>query len=143
MTFGMILLALILVCSFAGSLIGQGNDPSWYVQTYPNWHGTILTLGLDDVFGSWYFITLMALLCLNLILCSLIHIRRVVKTSKNAAAQAATRETKVLLTGEGVTQLRAHLEARHYQKEKFEGATVYSKNKLGWYGSFLTHLAIC
>ena len=142
MTFGMILLVLILVCSFAGSLIGQGNDPSWYVQTYPEWHGTILSLGLDDVFNSWYFITLMALLCLNLTLCSLIRIRRVVKASQSAAAQAAKRETKVFLTTQGTAQLRTHLEACHYKKEEFGETTVYSKNRLGWYGSFLTHLAI-
>ena len=77
MAFGMILLVLILICSLAGSLIAQGNDPAWYVQTYPGWHGTLLTLGLDDVFNSWYFITLLVLLCLNLTLCSLIRIRRV------------------------------------------------------------------
>ena len=34
MAFGMVLLVLILICSLAGSLIAQGNDPSWYVQTY-------------------------------------------------------------------------------------------------------------
>ena len=93
MTFGMILLVLILVCSFAGSLIGQGNDPGWYVQTYPDLHGMILTLGLDDVFNSWYFITLMVLLSLNLTLCSLIRVRRVGKARKNAPAQAANRDT--------------------------------------------------
>lgn len=142
MTFGMILLVLILICSFAGSLIAQGNVPGWYVETYPDWHGTILMLGLDDVFNSWYFITLMVLLCLNLTLCSLIRIRRVVKTSKNSAAQAAKRETKVRLSAEGTAQLRKHLEERHYKKAEFEDAAVYHKNSVGWYGSFLTHLAI-
>ena len=142
MTFGMILLVLILICSLVGSLIAQGNDPSWYVQTYPEWHGTILTLGLDDVFNSWYFITLMVLLCLNLTLCSLIRIHRVVKTSKGAVSQAAKRETKVPLSAEGITQLRAFLEERHYKKTEFEGTAVYHKNFIGWYGSFLTHLAI-
>ena len=79
MTFGMILLGLILLCSFPGSVIAQGNTPDWYVQTYPDWHGVILKLGLDDVFGSWYFIALLVLLCMNLTLCSLIRIRNVVK----------------------------------------------------------------
>ena len=142
MTFGMIFLVLILACSFAGSLIGQGNDPGWYVQTYPNWHGIILSLGLDDVFNSWYFIALMGLLCLNLTLCSLIRIRRVAKASKSAPAQAAKRETKVFLMAEGTAKLRQVLEARRYRKEEFGETTVYSKNALGWYGSFLTHLAI-
>ena len=142
MTFGMILLVLVLICSFAGSLIAQGNDPSWYVQTYPGWHGALLTLGLDDVFGSWYFITLLVLLSLNLTLCSLIRIRRVVKASKTAAEHAAKRETKVFLTPAGTVQLRELLEARRFQKTEYDGTTVYSKNTLGWYGSFLTHLAI-
>ncbi len=142
MTFGMILLALILLCSFPGSVIAQGNTPDWYVQTYPDWHGVILKLGLDDVFGSWYFIALLALLCLNLMLCSLIRIRNVVNASKNASAAAASRKTKVFLTSEGTAQLRQLLEQRHYKKEVFEETTVYSKNAIGWYGSFVTHLAI-
>ena len=142
MTFGMILLALILLCSFPGSVIAQGNQPEWYVQTYPDWHGVILKLGLDDVFGSWYFITLLALLCLNLTLCSLVRIRNVVKASKNAAAAASARKTKVFLTEEGTTQLRKLLEDRHYKKEVFGETSVYSKNTVGWYGSFVTHLAI-
>ena len=142
MTFGMILLGLILLCSFPGTVIAQGNTPDWYVQTYPDWHGVILKLGLDDVFGSWFFITLLALLCLNLTLCSLIRIRNVVKASKKAAASAAERKTKVFLTAEGTSQLRQLLEERHYKKEVFGETTVYSKNSIGWYGSFVTHLAI-
>ena len=142
MTFGMILLGLILLCSFPGSVIAQGNTPDWYVQTYPDWHGVILKLGLDDVFGSWYFVMLLALLCLNLTLCSLIRIRNVVKASKNAVSAAAQRNTKVFLTAEGSAQLRALLEERHYKKSDFGETTVYSKNSAGWYGSFITHLAI-
>jgi len=142
MTFGMILLGLILLCSIAGSLIGQGNSPEWYAQIYSGWHGIILSLGLDDVFNSWYFITLMALLCVNLTLCSIIRIRNVVKSSKAAPAQAAKCETKVKLSAAGVGQLKELLETRHYKKESFGDTTVYSKNSLGWYGSFLTHLAI-
>lgn len=142
MTFGMILLALILLCSFPGSVIAQGNQPDWYVQTYPDWHGVILKLGLDDVFNSWYFVVLLALLCLNLTLCSLIRIRTVVKASKMAASSAASRKTKVLLNAEKHAQLREFLESRHYKKEVFGETTVYSKNAIGWYGSFVTHLAI-
>lgn len=142
MTFGMILLALVLLCSFPGSVIAQGNTPDWYVQTYPDWHGLILKLGLDDVFGSWYFITLLILLCVNLTLCSLVRIRNVVQASQTAASHAAARKTKVFLSGEGSTQLRKLLESRRYKKEVFGDTVVYSKNAIGWYGSFITHLAI-
>ena len=142
MTFGMILLGLILLCSFPGSVIAQGNSPEWYVQTYPDWHGVILKLGLDDVFGSWYFVALLALLCLNLTLCSLIRIRTVVKASKAASSGAAARKTKVFLSPENTAQLRKRLEEGRYKVETFGETTVYSKNAIGWYGSFITHLAI-
>lgn len=142
MTFGMILLVLILACSVAGSLIAQGNTPDYYVQTYPDWHGTILKLKLDDIFASWYFIALMALLCLNLTLCSLIRVRNVVKASRAAGANAARRESKVQLTDQGMQKLKTFLEVRHFRRQTIEDKTVYSKNALGWYGSFLTHLAI-
>ena len=142
MAFGMILLVLILICSLAGSLIGQGNDPVWYVQTYPGWHGILLALGLDDVFNSWYFITLLVLLCLNLTLCSLVRIRRVAKAAKNAPETAAGLKTRVLLTQTGMERLQVYLKERRYKKTELGGAAVYTKNTLGWYGSFLTHLAI-
>lgn len=142
MTFGMVLLVLILICSLAGSLIAQGKDPSWYVQTFPEWHGIMLKLGLDDVFGSWYFIVLLVLLCLNLTMCSLVRIFKVTKASKLAPMHAANLKTKVFLTDVGVMQLRVYLEQRRFKKTEVNGTTVYSKNAIGWYGSFLTHLAI-
>ncbi len=142
MTFGMVLLGLILLCSLSGSLIAQGNDPAWYVQTYPGWHGPLLTLGLDDVFNSWYFVMLLILLCLNLTLCSLVRIRRVANAAKNSPETAASLKTSVLLTTAGTERLQTYLEERRYRKTEINDTTVYTKNTLGWYGSFLTHLAI-
>ena len=142
MTFGMIVLALIVACSLAGSLIAQGKETMWYVRTYPDWYAVILKLSLNNVFYSWYFVTLMVLLCLNLTLCSLVRIRKVNRAAKNAIATAALRKTQIALSREKVAELSEYLESRHYRKTESEGTTVYSKNALGWYGSFLTHLAI-
>ncbi len=142
MTFGMILLGLILLCSLAGSLIAQGNSPAWYVETYPGIHGAILTLGLNNVFGSWYFITLLALLCLNLTLCSLVRVIRIPKAAKAAVEQAGQGKARVGLTSAGAEKLNGWLTARSYHKTRVGEATVWHKNRLGWYGSFVTHLAI-
>jgi len=98
MRFGIILLVLIALCSAAGSLIQQGQDISWYAQTYEGFHGFILLLGLNNIFKSWYFVTLLVLLCLNLTLCSIIRIRSVVKGAENAAAKAAALPNTTLLT---------------------------------------------
>ena len=142
MTFGMILLGLIVACSLAGSLIAQGKEVMWYVRTYPGWYGILLKLGLNNVFYSWYFLVLMVLLCLNLTLCSLVRIRRVYRAAKNAVPNAAKRTTDIPLSPEKLAEFCAYLEDRRFRKTEIGDAVVYSKNSLGWYGSFLTHLAI-
>ena len=95
MRFGILLLVLIAACSVAGTVIPQGREIAWYAQTYPSFHGTILLLKLHRVFESWYFITLLVLLCLNLSLCSLLRIRGVVRAAKGETERAASLTARV------------------------------------------------
>ena len=142
MRFGILLLCLIAACSVAGTVIPQGREVAWYAQNYPSAHPVILTFRLNRVFESWYFITLLALLCLNLSLCSLLRIRTVVRASRGEAERAAAMPDTVLLRPEGVEKLRAWLEDRHCLSEELDGAVVYCKNGIGRYGTFLLHLSI-
>ena len=142
MHFGILLLCLIAACSVAGTVIPQGREIAWYAQNYPSAHPVILTFRLNRVFESWYFITLLALLCLNLSLCSLLRIRTVVRASRGEAERAAAMPDTVLLRPEGVEKLRAWLEDRHCHSVELDGAVVYHKNGIGRYGTFLLHLSI-
>ena len=142
MRFGILLLCLIAACSVAGTVIPQGREIAWYAQNYPSAHPMILTFRLNRVFESWYFITLLALLCLNLSLCSLLRIRTVVRASRGEAERAAAMPDTVLLRPEGVEKLRAWLEDRHCHSVELDGAVVYHKNGIGRYGTFLLHLSI-
>ncbi len=142
MRFGILLLCLIAACSVAGTVIPQGREIAWYAQNYPSAHPVILTLRLNRVFESGYFITLLVLLCLNLSLCSLLRIRTVVHTSRGEAERAAAMPDTVLLRPEGVEKLRAWLEDRHCRSVELDGAVVYHKNGIGRYGTFLLHLSI-
>ncbi len=142
MRFGILLLCLIAACSVAGTVIPQGREIAWYAQNYPSAHPVILTFRLNRVFESWYFITLLALLCLNLSLCSLLRIRTVVRASRGEAERAAAMPDTILLRPEGVEKLRAWLEDRHCRSVELDGAVVYHKNGIGRYGTFLLHLSI-
>ena len=142
MRFGILLLCLIAACSVAGTVIPQGREIAWYAQNYPSAHPVILTFRLNRVFESWYFITLLVLLCLNLSLCSLLRIRTVVRASRGEAERAAAMPDTVLLRPEGVEKLRAWLEDRHCHSVELDGAVVYHKNGIGRYGTFLLHLSI-
>ena len=142
MRFGILLLCLIAACSVAGTVIPQGREIAWYAQNYPSAHPVILTFRLNRVFESWYFITLLVLLCLNLSLCSLLRIRTVVRASRGETERAAAMPDTVLLNPEGVEKLRAWLENRHCRREELDGAVVYRRNGIGRYGTFLIHLSI-
>ena len=89
MRFGIILLCLIAALSVAGSLLPQGREMGFYAQNYPDYHGLILLLQLDDIFSSWYFVLLMSLLALNLTLCSLVRIFSMVKGESRMLSSAA------------------------------------------------------
>ena len=142
MRFGMILLGLIALCSVAGSLIAQDKALSWYAQSYPSLHGVILALRLNRVFRSWYFITLLVLLCLNLSLCSLTRIRAVVRARQGEEERMAAMPDQIRLSPEGLERLRRQLAAARFRMKDLGTVQVYRKNAIGRYGTFLIHLAI-
>lgn len=140
MKFGLILLGLVVVFSVAGSLIEQTQEPMYYVRKF-SWYDILFKLQLDDVFHSWYFYLVTALLCLNLTFCSILRFRRV--NAEKVIETAARGKAQVLLPPEGAAAVRDVLKREHCREtaepdQKF----VYTKNLFGRYGSFLTHLGI-
>lgn len=141
MRFGILLLGLIAAFSVVGSVVPQGREVAYYAQTYRAAHGLILLLGLHRVFSSWYFIALLALLCLNLTLCSLTRVR-VLLHDGDAAARAARLPNEARLTDAGADKLRAYMNTLHCREAQYGDATVWHKNAVGRWGTFLTHLSI-
>ena len=144
MRFGIILLVLIAALSVVGTVIPQGREIAWYAQTYQSVHGAILVLKLNDVFNSWYFLLLLALLALNLILCSLVRIRTIPKQRELERKQLSQRTAQAApLSPEQACRVRQGLLAMHCRETQTEdGARLFTKNEFGRYGSFLTHLSI-
>ena len=142
MRFGILLLALIGLCSVIGTVIPQGREIAWYAQTYKSFHAVILLLGFHKIFQSWYFIALLVLLCLNLSLCSLLRVRAVTGAAKDEGERAAAAPDQVCLNSEGLAVLRAHMEAMRCREEKHGAVTLWRKNGFGRYGTFVTHLSI-
>ena len=142
MRFGILLLVLIALCSVAGSVIPQQREIAYYAQNYTQLHPAILFLQLDNIFESWYFIVLLALLCLNLTLCSVVRGVALLR-DKRFVQRAAYLPNAALLTEKGMDTLRTHLKEDLHCRETLVGeTTVYTKHLFGRYGTFLTHLAI-
>ncbi|MFP3982680.1 MAG: cytochrome c biogenesis protein ResB [Desulfurivibrionaceae bacterium] len=65
------LLFCLALTSIAGTIIPQGKQPEVYVQEYGEKTANLFqVLDLTNMYSSWWFITLLALLTLNLIVCS-------------------------------------------------------------------------
>ena len=142
MRFGLLLMALIAACSVIGTVIPQEREVAWYAQTYSSFHGAILLLRFNRIFTSWYFVALLALLCVNLTLCSILRVLRLPRSAKDETARAAALPDAVPLTPEGVEALREKLLRMRCRRERVGEAEVFTKNGFGRCGSFLTHLSI-
>jgi cytochrome c biogenesis protein ResB len=64
------LLPGLIVLSVAGTLIPQGEAPSWYANRFGSWAGLLTLCGLGDLYHSGLFTFLLGLLGLNLALCT-------------------------------------------------------------------------
>lgn len=142
MRFGIILLCLAAALSVAGSLLPQGREMGFYAQNYPGWHGVILLFQLDDIFSSWYFVLVLAMLGLNLTLCSLVRVFSMVKGEGDMIKSAAQLKNTACVEAARLREIEEHLLSRRCKKTVVDGVRVYSKNRIGRYGSFITHLAI-
>lgn len=88
----LILLLLIAVASVAGSLLPQWpNSPERvraYLEDHPIWGTFLDRAGLFDVFGSWWFILLTALLFVSLVACLVPRTRAAWRTVRTPPMQA-------------------------------------------------------
>ncbi len=141
MVFGMILLGLIILCCLAGSLIPQGESEMTYVRQYGSGTAMLfLSLGFTDIFHTWYFTVLEALLCGNLILCSILRFPAARKTMAGLKAQAEhadPAQEHPLEPGGAETVLAALKRARFRGNDR-----ILTRNGIGACGSFLVHLSI-
>ena len=142
MTFGMLLLVLVVACAFAGSMIVQQREPMEYVNRYgAEAAKVILALRLNDVFSSPYFLVLMGALCLNLTLCSIVRLPKTMRASAQLMKRAGEAPCDEPLEEAQAQKLRRFFERRHYRKTRLEDRCVYTKGLFGFYGSFFTHLS--
>lgn len=63
---GIILLVVIALLSVIGTVIPQGNQEEFYLQSYSNtWAKLILLCDFDKVFSAWWYILITILLLIN------------------------------------------------------------------------------
>ena len=140
MTCGIVLLGVFAAVTALGSLIPQQREAMYYVRNYPDQYEMIFRFGLDHVYTGWFFIAVVALLCLNLLLCSLVRFRRV--SGDDLVRRAAQLKTDRKPDAEGIAKAEQFFKDHKCRVTVIGNRRIYTKNAFGRWGTFLIHLGI-
>ena len=152
----MFLFLVLAMTATVGTVIQQGERPDVYIKEYgEEAYRWILRLGLTDVYHSWWFTSLLALLCINSLTCfhqrfpavwrsmrqdkvsvGLPFIRGLKQTSEVSVAAPPDR------AAEGLVRLLAEKGYRVLARKESGEVTVYgTKGIMGRVGAHVAHLS--
>jgi cytochrome c biogenesis protein len=155
---GVWLILITLVASAIGTIlpqqmyIPQTVPPDQYYQDTYGWVGWLYyKLGFNNLFGSWWYLLLLALIGVSLVICSL---DRVIPLYKALKAQRVTRHEEFLrrqrLFGiskseneaESFAKVKEHLKARRYHIREENGDLLAEKNRFSRWGPYVNHIGL-
>jgi cytochrome c biogenesis protein len=152
---GVWLIIITLLASILGTILPQEmyiNLPAevYYEQEY-GWFGKLYyQVGFHDLYGSWWYLLLIAMIGISLVICSL---DRVVPLYKALKAQRVTRHEgflkrqRVFGTNETVDindldLVKKHLKARRYQVREENGDILAEKGRFSRWGPYVNHVGL-
>lgn len=148
MKFAIILLIVVAAACVIGSLVPQGAMFEQYRDSYAERTAAfILAFRLDDVFHSWWFITLTALLCLSVLLCNLSRVRALILLTRNAKDPARAIVEAPTASASGVTDPAPVMKRMRFYRPiqtAVDGKEVLFgyRNRLGFWGAWICHIGI-
>ncbi len=143
------LLIMLAVVSVFGTFLPQGQAPSFYIGKY-GVHGYkyLKLLGVIDLYHSWGFRAIMSMLAVNLLVCSMGRLKRLMQRTLKPNAEKTGGDIKNLRihnelpATSGAEILERSLRDRKYSVIK-RGRCIYGfKGKLGPWGDMVTHASI-
>lgn len=159
--FGSLRLTLfVLFClatiSVIGTVIQQNQPAEFYSEEYGRWASLILRVGLENMYHAWWFSTLLLLLVLNIIVCTIDRFPSKWKTTLEGKADVDARFIKNLLNKHTLilkdepafvreTVLNILIKKRYKVKEanSAEGISIYAwKGVIGRFGSDVVHVSL-
>jgi len=152
-----VLLLTLALTSIIGTLIPQNKQEAQYLQQYGEfWHGIFSTLNFYDMYSSWWFQLLLALLIVNIVVCSierLSHTWRVIFPKKvvyrterfrksDSRQSHTTDQTPDALKGPLADYMAKHF--RHSRVEPTENGYLVYGEKGRWtrLGAHIIHLSV-
>ncbi|MHB1284995.1 MAG: cytochrome c biogenesis protein ResB [Leptospirales bacterium] len=156
-------ISLFLILAFLtifGTFIDQGREPAYYISTYGDrWGGWIVRLKVDDIYHSWYYVSLLSLLCINALSCVYNRFPITVKSmfrekvnvskeflKKQKEFQELTIPKESIPEGGAASFIKSTLSKRRYRTQTVsdgnETVVFGQKGVLGRIGSHTAHLSV-
>lgn len=158
---GIILIVLTLIASAVGSILPQemyipaeaiSRDPAiFYEKTYGIFGLVYYQLGFHNLYSSWWYMTLIALIGVSLVICS---IDRFVPLHKALKIQKAKRhesfinrqrlysETESAVTDEEIQKVKTSLKNQRYKVRDENGHILAEKGRFSRWGPYVNHIGL-
>jgi cytochrome c biogenesis protein len=153
---GVSLIVITLVASAVGTILPQemyipSVQPSVYYQEEYGWVGKLYyDLGFHDLYSSWWYLILVAMIGVSLVICSL---DRVVPLYKALKVQNVTRHEGFLRRQRifGVTEgfnikdlasIKEGLKAKRYNVREENGDLLAEKGRFSRWGPYVNHVGL-
>lgn len=159
--FASVKLAIFTLCSLAvtsiiGTIIPQGEAAGFYVKQYGASAAQFMqVLDIPDMYYSWWFLSLLFVLSVNLIVCSIERFPRVWKIIHTDNLEVSVDRIRKMSTAkewqissENITKIYPEeifkTVSMHPEKKETEGGTLYfsQKGKYSRTGVYIVHLSI-
>ncbi|WP_175482516.1 cytochrome c biogenesis protein ResB [Thermoflavimicrobium dichotomicum] len=154
-----ILILITLVAAGIGTifpqerLTGSSNPELFYKEKYGVWGEWYYQLGFSDMYNSWWFVTLIAMIGVSLVICSLDRVIPLYRALKN---QTVVKSTDFILRQrishqetidqkekeEKVQKLIEALKKRYYHIREEDGSILAEKGRISRWGPYINHIGL-
>ncbi len=137
------LFIMIAAYSILGTVLPQGLQREFYIESYSTLGNIILLFQLNKVYSSWIFRILLSVFLINLTGCSLKILPSQLRRAKDDYFPHPKVDGESFDTGEAETvAFRDMLKKKRYSIKTTDNGFKASKHKFGSLGSSVTHLGI-
>jgi cytochrome c biogenesis protein len=149
------LLLFIALFSILGTVIEQGQTIDFYRENYPEHpalfgflsYKVILAIGLEHVYGSWWFLTLLILFGTSLTACTFNRQLPILKASKRwfyyTKPQSFTKlPLATEIVGGNLNQLAQSLQSKNYKVYQADDRLYARKGLIGRIGPIIVHASM-
>ncbi|MBS4173321.1 cytochrome c biogenesis protein ResB [Bacillus sp. FJAT-49736] len=154
---GVWLIVITLVASSLGTIFPQKDmlptnlPPEQYYYNEYGWVGKLwYKLGFQDLYGSWWYLLLIAAIGVSLVICSLdrfIPLHRALKNQRVTRNEGFLKRQRLFIEAveteeQSFSKVKERLKAKRYKVKEENGNLFAEKNRFSRWGPYVNHIGL-